>query len=117
METSCTVEPDVPYHDLLSNAEKDNIKEHAGLLYARCWKDNTLRLGGILTERTWFGFDLDDTLHEFRRSSGIATNRVLAEISKRHGTLIPALEDGYSMVIKTKMANAFFDVFCRKDIT
>ena len=72
-------------------------------------RDDILRLRGILIERTWFGFDLDDTLHEFRRSSGIATNRVLAEISKRHGTPIPALEDGYSMVLKTKTANAFSD--------
>ena len=99
----------MPYHNLLSNAEKDNIEEHAGFLYARRWEDDILRLRAILTEITWIGFDLDDTLHEFRRSSGIATNEVLAEISKRYGTPILALKDEYSMVLKMKTANAFSD--------
>lgn len=109
VETSSTVESNVPYHDLLSNAEKDKIEEYAGFLYARCWEDDILRLRAILIERTWIGFDLDDTLHEFRRSSGIATNRVLAEISNRHGTPIPALKDEYARVLKMKTANAFSD--------
>ena len=109
METSPTVEPDVPYYNLLSNAGKDNTEEHAGFLDARCRVDDILRLRAILTERTWIGFDLDDTLHEFRRSSGLATDRVLAEISKRYGTPILALKVEYSMVLKTKTANAFSD--------
>ena len=109
VESSSTVEPDVPHHNLLSNAEKENIEEHAGLLYIRLWEDDILRLRAILAERTWIGFDLDDTLHEFRRSSGIATHRVLAEISKRHGTPIPALKDEYSVILKMKTANAFSD--------
>ncbi|KAL8919865.1 MAG: hypothetical protein Q9172_004770 [Xanthocarpia lactea] len=93
METSSTVQPDVPYNNMLSNAEEDDV----------------LRLRAILTQRTWIGFDLDDTLHEFRRSSGIATNIVLAEISKRHSTHISALQDEYSIIVKTKTANAFSD--------
>ena len=109
VETGSSFEPDVPYHNLLSNAGKDHIEEHVGFLYVRCWEDDILRLRAILTERTWIGFDLDDTLHEFRRSSGIPTNRVLAEISKRHGIPIPALKDEYSKVLKLKTANAFSD--------
>ena len=72
-------------------------------------EDDILRLRAILAERTWIGFDLDDTLHEFRRSSGIATHRVLAEISERHGTPISALKDEYSVILKMKTANAFSD--------
>ena len=110
VETSSTVEPNVPYHNLLSNAEKSKIEEQAGFLYARCcWEDDILRLRAILSERTWIGFDLDDTLHEFRHSSGIAINKVLTEISKRYGTPIPALKDEYSVVLKLKTANAFAD--------
>lgn len=109
METSPTVEPDVPYYNLLSNADKDNTEEHAGFPSARYWEDDILRLRAILTEETWIGFDLDDILHEFRRSSGIATDRVLAEISKGYGTPIIALKDEYSMVLKMKTANAFSD--------
>ena len=40
--------------------------------------------------------DLDNTLHEFRRSSGRATNKVLEEISERYGTPITALKEEYS---------------------
>ena len=44
VEASSAIEPDVPYHVLLSNAEKDNIEEHAGFLYLCCWQDDILRL-------------------------------------------------------------------------
>jgi hypothetical protein len=93
VEASSSVEIDVPYHGLLSNIEKDHIEEQVGRLYIQCWQDDILRLRAILTEKTWFGFDLDDTLHEFRRSSGTATNKVIEKISERYGIPIPALKD------------------------
>ncbi|RYP52000.1 hypothetical protein DL768_002796 [Monosporascus sp. mg162] len=106
---SSSVEVDVPYHGLLSNAEKEKIEEHVGQLYIRCWKHDVLWLQAILKEKSWFGFDLDDTLHEFRRSSGIATDKTLEEISKRYGTPVPALRDEYSRILREKTANAFSD--------
>lgn len=109
VEANSSVEPEVPYHGLLSNTEKDNIEEHVGLLYLRCWQDDVLRLRAILAEKIWIGFDLDDTLHEFRRSSGTATDKVLEEISERYGTPILALKGEYSRVLKAKTANAFSD--------
>ncbi|RYP91372.1 hypothetical protein DL770_002512 [Monosporascus sp. CRB-9-2] len=109
VEATSSVEVDVPYHGLLSNAEKEKIEEHVGQLYIRCWNDDVLRLQAILKERPWFGFDLDDTLHEFRRSSGIATDKTLEEISKRYGTPLPALRDEYSRILREKTANAFSD--------
>lgn len=90
VETNFSVEPDVPYHGLLSNTEKNTIEEHVGALYLSCWHDDVLRLRSALAEKTWIGFDLDDTLHEFRRSSGTATGKILEEISKRYGT--PCIE-------------------------
>ena len=109
VEASSSVEPDVPYHGLLSNTEKDYIEEHVGLLYLRCWQDDVLRLRDLLAEKSWIGFDLDDTLHEFRRSSGTATDKVLEKISERYGTSILALKGEYSRVLKAKTANAFSD--------
>ncbi|RYP03708.1 hypothetical protein DL764_004969 [Monosporascus ibericus] len=109
LEASSSVEEDMPYQGLLSNAEKEKIEEHVGQLYIRCWEDDVLRLQAILKERSWFGFDLDDTLHEFRRSSGIATDKTLEEISKRYGTPLPALRDEYSKILREKTANAFSD--------
>lgn len=109
VEGSSSVEPDVPYHNLLSNIEKDYIEEQIGLSYLRCWQDDILRLQAIFQEKMWIGFDLDDTLHEFRRSSGLATDRVLKDISKRYGIPIVALKDEYSKVLKANTANAFSD--------
>ena len=101
----------VPYHNFLSNTEKDTriIEEQVGFLYLPCWQDDVLRLRAILAEKTWIGFDLDDALHEFRRSSGIATDKSLNAISKRYGTPIVALRGEYSRVPKAKTANAFSD--------
>ncbi|KAG9229310.1 Haloacid dehalogenase-like hydrolase [Amylocarpus encephaloides] len=109
VEASSSGKIDVPYHGLLSNTEKDNIEEQLGRLYIHCWEGNTLRLRAILAEKTWIGFDLDDTLHEFRRSSGMATNKVLEEIFERYGTPVLALKDEYSRVLREKTANAFSD--------
>jgi putative hydrolase of the HAD superfamily len=109
VEASSSIQPDVPYHGLLSNTEKDHIEEQLGRLYIKRWGSDVLRLGTILAEKTWIGFDLDDTLHEFRRSSGTATNKVLEEISNRFGALVPELKDEYSRVLREKTANAFSD--------
>ena len=107
VEASSSVEREVPHHGILSNSEKDNIEERVGLLYLSCWQDDILRLRNLLAEKTWIGFDLDDTLHEFRRSSGTTTNKVLEEISERYGTPMHALRGEYSRVLKAKTANAF----------
>jgi len=57
----------------------------------------------------WIGFDLDDTLHQFRQASGAATNAVLSNISSRYGTSVEALRDEYSRILKSKTAAAFSD--------
>ena len=107
VEALSSVEREVPYHGLLSNSEMDNIEGRVGLLYLSCWQDDILRLRNILAEKTWIGFDLDDTLHEVRRSPGTATNKVLEEIFERYGTPMHALRGEYSRVLKAKTANAF----------
>jgi putative hydrolase of the HAD superfamily len=66
-------------------------------------------LRAILAEKLWVGFDLDDTLHEFRRSSGKATNRVFKRIHEQFGVPLPALEEQYSLILKAKTATAFSD--------
>ena len=109
VDASSCIETDIRYHDLLSNTEKDSIEEHSGRRYIRYWQNDILRLRAILAEKTWVGFDLDDTLHEFRRSSGTATDKVLEEISKRYATSMPALKEEYSRVLKANTADTFSD--------
>ncbi|KAK9791260.1 hypothetical protein AB5N19_08858 [Seiridium cardinale] len=109
IEPSSSVETDVPCHNLLSNIEKDDLEKQVSRLYLECWHDDIQRLRAMLIEKSWFGFDLDDTLHEFRRSSGIATNRVLEKISVRHHTPMLSLKEEHSHILKEKAANAFSD--------
>lgn len=109
VEASSSVIADEPPHNLLSNGEKDTLEERIGRLYLRCWQDDVLRLQTILLEKPWIGFDLDDTLHEFRRASSKATDTVMAGISEQHDIPIPALKEEYSKVLQTKTANAFSD--------
>ncbi|KAF1988279.1 Haloacid dehalogenase-like hydrolase [Aulographum hederae CBS 113979] len=109
VETHDGIEADVPCHGLLSNAEKDTIEEHVGRQYLRCWQHDVDRLRAILAEKSWFGFDLDDTLHEFRKASGVATSAVLEEISRKSGIALPQLKEEYAKVLKEKTANAFSD--------
>lgn len=63
----------------------------------------------ILAEKPWFGFDLDDTLHEFRRASSAATSQTLERISQRHGTPAASLKEEYSNILREKTSNAFSD--------
>ncbi|KAL8282645.1 hypothetical protein RB597_010059 [Gaeumannomyces tritici] len=67
------------------------------------------RLRAILLEKTWVGFDLDDTLHEFRRASSAATATVFSKITERHGVPAPALKEEYSKILRKGTANAFSD--------
>ncbi|KAI6758799.1 hypothetical protein HG530_011039 [Fusarium avenaceum] len=68
VEASSSVEADVPYHNLLSNTEKDELEEHLGRSYLCCWRDDVMRLRAIFHEKTWFGFDLDDNDIQFMDS-------------------------------------------------
>ncbi|VUC38088.1 unnamed protein product [Clonostachys rosea] len=98
------------YRNCLSNARKDQVEEAIGRQYLRCWKNEEfLQLQTLLSEKSWFGFDLDDTLHEFRRASGAAVDAVLRAISDHTGAGISLLKETHSQVLKEKTANAFSD--------
>ncbi|KAK0385106.1 hypothetical protein NLU13_7584 [Sarocladium strictum] len=71
--------------------------------------DHKPTLSVILRGKSWIGFDLDDTLHEFRRASSAATTAVLTTISTQHGTSLPALEGEYAKILKRRTAHAFCD--------
>lgn len=66
-------------------------------------------LHALLAKSTWIGFDLDDTLHEFRHASAAATGDVLRLISAQYGTDMNKLQASYAKILKDKTANAFSD--------
>ncbi|KFA52228.1 hypothetical protein S40293_00526 [Stachybotrys chartarum IBT 40293] len=105
----CSTYDDETYNDLLSNEEKDLLEERLGRSYLRHWSADVVPLRDILKQKIWFAFDLDDTLHEFRRASTAATTAVLENISEHYGTPLFELQDEYARVLKEKTSGAFVD--------
>ncbi|KAI8301423.1 hypothetical protein K4K61_008861 [Colletotrichum sp. SAR11_59] len=70
---------------------------------------DTPPIRAVLAEKAWFGFDLDDTLHEFRRASKAATAKTLEAISQQYEQPVNALKEEYSNILRDKTLNAFYD--------
>jgi Haloacid dehalogenase-like hydrolase len=109
VEAHSTVISNVPYHNLLSNDEKDYIERKLGRMYIDCWRAKAEEIQAILKEKTWFGFDLDDTLHEFRKASTAAIDATLQVIAQKHSTSMEDLKRAYAEVLAQKTSNAFAD--------
>ncbi|KAJ0419814.1 HAD-like protein [Aspergillus carlsbadensis] len=62
-----------------------------------------------LAAASWVGFDLDDTLHEFRSASSTASKAVFATISQRHGVPMTKLQDQYTVILWELTSHAFCD--------
>jgi putative hydrolase of the HAD superfamily len=68
------------------------------------------QLRSILQSKSWFGFDLDDTLHEFRKASRAATTHCLNDIaSKNIHITLEDLQERYTIILKQGTADAFTD--------
>lgn len=66
-------------------------------------------MSDVLASKSWFGFDLDDTLHEFRKASRSASRAVLTDIAARFGIAVHVLEQDYAGILKSATINAFTD--------
>ncbi|KAH6981791.1 HAD-like domain-containing protein [Ilyonectria sp. MPI-CAGE-AT-0026] len=63
-----------------------------------------------LRTKSWFGFDLDDTLHEFRSASRVATTHCLSLIANENPSVsLEALQTRYREVLMQGTSNAFVD--------
>jgi putative hydrolase of the HAD superfamily len=70
---------------------------------------DTDKLRNILQSKTWFGFDLDDTLHEFRKASRAATTHCLTQIANKNQPTLEDLQERYSIILRQGTADAFTD--------
>jgi putative hydrolase of the HAD superfamily len=66
-------------------------------------------LGDLLAAKLWFGFDLDDTLHEFRKASRSASLCLFASIEAISGIAAHLLEKDYAAILQTATRDAFVD--------
>ena len=63
-----------------------------------------------LSSKTWFGFDLDDTLHEFRKASAQASSAVFTAIHEESpNVIIDELKSSYRDILVSTTAGAFAD--------
>ncbi|TQN66479.1 Glyceraldehyde 3-phosphate phosphatase [Colletotrichum shisoi] len=109
VEATSSIIQEVKYHGLLTLEEKEKIERTLCRSYLDCWRDKVDQLRATLSGKTWFGFDLDDTLHEFRLASSTATNEALEVLSQNYGTSMEVLKKEYSCILRTKTSNAFSD--------
>jgi putative hydrolase of the HAD superfamily len=78
-------------------------------MYLRRWGAKLQEVRAILLSKTWFGFDLDDTLHEFRQASNLALSSVLSKVNQDHGISIDDMQKEYRLILAEKTAMAFTD--------
>ena len=108
-EAHSTVKADIPSHGLLSNDEKYEIETKLGMMYLSCWTPQVESMRELIKKKKWFGFDLDDTLHEFRKSSKHAVDETLKAISENCKVPIQDLQRSYSKVLADKTSSAFVE--------
>lgn len=96
-------------HQLLTPEELEVIEISMGKQYLQLWGSKFDEIHAILYSKFWFAFDLDDTLHDFRESSGTALLSVLTKISADHGTNIDEMQKLYRQILAEKTAAAFTD--------
>ncbi|GLA30930.1 HAD-like protein [Aspergillus phoenicis ATCC 13157] len=99
-------------HGLLSALEIEHIEAEVGGLYLEAYGRQLDPISSLLFKKTWFGFDLDDTLHEFRKASAHASQSVFAAIRVNHPESKDTIDDlqaTYRDILRSNSANAFTD--------
>jgi HAD superfamily hydrolase (TIGR01549 family) len=109
VEAHSTVKADIPSREILSNSEKYELETKLGMMYLSCWTPQVQAMREALQKKGWFGFDLDDTLHEFRKSSKLAIDETLKVISENCQVPIQDLQETYLKVLADKTSSAFVE--------
>ncbi|WEW55079.1 hypothetical protein PRK78_000507 [Emydomyces testavorans] len=99
---------DIPAHCGLTAEEKTFIESTVGSHYVTMYAEVQPELRTLLSNVEWVGFDLDDTLHEFRLASKAASLAVFEEIHKGHSAIsVDALGSEYQAILIKATASAF----------
>lgn len=72
-------------------------------------EENAQSTKRTLLEKTWFRFDLDDTLHSFRKASLAASSTILLLISKECDATVESLRATYQHILSQTTSSAFTD--------
>ncbi|PLB46356.1 HAD-like protein [Aspergillus steynii IBT 23096] len=69
----------------------------------------TSSLQNLLMSKDWVGFDLDDTLHEFRIASNAASSGIFDRVHRDYGVPLEDLRLSYRQILTDMTAGAFAD--------
>ncbi|KAL8785068.1 MAG: hypothetical protein Q9213_003573 [Squamulea squamosa] len=110
VQSNTSINANIKSHGLLTMAEKDLIEQQLGGLYMATYGDSIQPIKQALLRRTHFGFDLDDTLHEFRKASGTASICIFNFLAAANSsTTVEELKTTYSMILSQATSGAFTD--------
>jgi putative hydrolase of the HAD superfamily len=95
---------------LILYEEIDHIEDTVGKLYFEGCGAGTQELARLIQSKTWVGFDLDDTLHDFRKASGAAMQAIYSLVlEKFDGISISGLQTSYKQILARNTSSAFSD--------
>ena len=105
-----SVQQQIQSHNLLSISEVEFIESALWKLYVDVCGPQMEKMGNLLREKVWFAFDLDDTLHEFRKASSSAAAAVFQYLhATHHHIAVDDLSSTYSTILSQKTSSAFTD--------
>ncbi|QDS77883.1 hypothetical protein FKW77_000431 [Venturia effusa] len=124
VEAHSSIVPNLPSHGLLTHEEVVTIESRVGREYMRLWNTSSEiePIRKALKQATWFAFDLDDTLHGYRKASAHAMQAVLAQVSETQQIPLKDLETEYvkfqvNESIRTVSQGNTCGRFCHKTIS
>lgn len=107
VQSNQTVNADIRSHGLLTTEEKERIERAIGGIYMDTFENGINAVRDALLQKTHFGFDLDDTLHEFRKASGVASASVFTYLSTHHRATFEELKESYAGILARTTSGAF----------
>ena len=109
VQSNQTIVADIKSHGLPTMEEKARIEQDLGGMYISAYGDRIQDVKDALMQKTHFGFDLDDTLHEFRKASGAATASVIQHLAGLNSLTCEELHATYVKILAQATSGAFSD--------
>lgn len=104
-----TTMPATQSHQLLTNSDPELMDCQLPPLCPDSHGATVNELSAALHSHSWYGFDLDDTLHSFRKAAKAAATEVINHISSWSHIPANKLATSYSQILTQTTANAFTD--------
>ena len=104
-------------HGCLNAEEIEKIECGLGRGYLKLWGESYTRIHEALAAKTWFFFDLDDTLYGFSRAAGMAIDAVFMKIyAEPEASELETIRDAYRNVLNDKAASEFSDARVSREV-